>query len=72
MSNKKNLFSSLATFTAGAVVGTALAFSPVIASANDHEEDKHECKCSGDKKAECEKDHGEHSCSGEASCSGNK
>lgn len=82
MSNKKKMFSGLATLTAGAIAGTALALSPVVAFANDdhHGEkackgEKHECKCAGDKKAECEKDHhdkGEKSCGGEGKCSGGK
>jgi hypothetical protein len=69
MSNKKKLFSSLATVTAGAIAGAALVLSPVVAMAAEHGEkackgEKHECKCSGDKKAECEK----HECK----CSGDK
>ena len=81
MSNNKKMFSTLATITAGAIAGTALALSPVVAIAGEHGEkackgEKHECKCAGEKKAECEKghhdEHGEKACGGEGKCSGKK
>ena len=66
MSNKKKIFSNLATITAGAIAGTAIALSPVVAIAGEHADgsEKHDCKCAGDKKAECEK----HECK----CAGDK
>jgi hypothetical protein len=80
MSNKKKVFSTLATVTAGAIAGSVLALAPVAAFAGEHGEasckgdKKHaeECKCAGEKKAECEKHHAEKSCKGEKSCSGEK
>lgn len=72
MSNKKSAFSTLTSITVGAIAGTAIALTPVAAFANEHGDETHECKCSGQKKADCEKEHGEHSCGGEAKCAGEK
>lgn len=70
MSNKKKLFSTLATVTAGAIAGTAIALTPVVAVADDHDKEHEENKCSGDKKDD--HDDGEHACGGEGKCSGDK